>query len=273
MRNMKKIYTLCLILFIGLSVFQPKAQIIYYPFVPAYDLWFPRVVDVDLDKNTQNDYIINAGKDDTSHFVRMTSNNMSQVLVTVINGNNYPKALNLGDSINGSKTEWVTIPSSPTTWFYLICRGNGGSHGNYGLWWGQSNKYLGVRVNKNGDWYYGWIELTITQDTTSAAQNKVYGRAYNSTLYGTLTAGQKPSGVAENIQFGQIYSSGKKLICKFDQKLPENIMILNTFGQVLMQKQIDSENMEFDMSSYKSGIYIVKVFSKNQSYTTRLLLK
>lgn len=269
---MKKLYTLIILLVLVSTTFQSLSQIVYKVYSPSYDLWYRRVADVQMVSTLRTEYIINADRDDTSHYIRITSNYGHQVMAVMENGRNLPKVLNYGDPINSSSADWVSIPlGPPTEWFYLVSRGNPG-HSNFGYWFGKTDKYLGVRFNQNGDWYYGWIQLTISTDTTGTAPNKLIARAFNGTPGGFLTAGQQSSGINELLDLSGIYSEGKSINCRFNDNLTGKLMVMNCMGQVVYEMENPAAETKIDLSGQATGVYIINVVSGNQSVSKKIWL-
>ena len=74
-----------------------------------------------------------------------------------------------------------------------------GNGGNLAYYWssawtggdfiGTSDKYIGVKFDIGGDTLYGWIQVQVPADSTSAT---ITGYAYNDVDDGSITAGQVP---------------------------------------------------------------------------------
>lgn len=267
---MKNFYAFFILLILSSSVLHSVAQIIYQPYSPVYDLWYKRIADIDMNSDSWIEYILNADHDDTSRYIRITSNYNHQILSVLENGINLPKVLNNGDPINSSLSEWTTIPSGQ--WFYLVSRGDSG-YSNFGYWFGQTDKYLGVRFNRNGDWYYGWIQVTISTDTASTAPNKLIAKAYNGTPNGFLTAGQQSSGINDHDFIQNIFSSGKKVFCKPGRLPFQNLLIMNSMGQIVYKSSNTAAETEIDLSNQPEGVYFINVLSGSQCTSMKFVLR
>lgn len=264
---MKKILTLCLFVFLLLSFGKSRAQIVYDSLHDP--LYWSSIRDIDLNDDGNLDYIVN-GRSDTAHYIRILTNDFSQVLVDTMTtlGLSLPKVLKAGDSICSSQNVWQT-PQNPT-WFYLV---NRGVH-NFGLWWGQADKYVAVRINKGGDWYYGWLHLTITTDTSSTAQNILFSKAYNSQPGQCIMAGQRPvSDINETNLNEHIYSVNKNIIVDSKENIQGTIIVCNSLGQTVYSNYASGSHVEINLGNFDSGIYFVTISSDKNTFSKKLLIK
>jgi hypothetical protein len=53
----------------------------------------------------------------------------------------------------------------------------------------------------------------------------------------------------------------------------DNIVVSDITGKVLVEKTVNADQAEIDLSSYNKGIYIVKVVTENDSYIEKVVLK
>jgi len=84
------------------------------------------------------------------------------------------------------------------------------------------------------------------------------------------------------IKNSDINSQDKKLIvypnptaAKFSFRVtgdaPSQILIYNSFGQVVLNQLIQSELKEIDFTSQPEGIYFIKVLAPDRTYTTKII--
>ena len=53
----------------------------------------------------------------------------------------------------------------------------------------------------------------------------------------------------------------------------DNIVVSDITGKVLVEKAVNADQAEIDLSSYNKGIYLVKVVTENDSYIEKVVLK
>lgn len=113
--------------------------------------------ELDLNNDGTIDFTINRSRTTTaSGAVRIVPQAGNEVLGATSYGGAYflPYALSNGDAINGDETLWNgTINSAYLTLAW---------YSTYGYWaGGQTDKYLGLRIDVDGAMHYGWVRLDV----------------------------------------------------------------------------------------------------------------
>jgi hypothetical protein len=149
----------------------------------------------------------------------------------------------------------------------------------YGYWQhGVENGYLGLRINLNGNQYYGWVRL----DVDSAAQWMIVkDYAINLTANSSIFAGQcfcPPTGFQEvsDIQNGIFPNPASTRI--FISGLNGNesdavVSIFDVSGRKELTQNVSSIENEIDISSLDDGIYFVELKNKYQARVEKVVVK
>jgi len=94
-------------------------------------------------------------------------------------------ALNNGDNVSG--TQWGHNNLTGTTWYGNMAFTSFSS--GYGSFYNTTDKYLGVRFDIGGNTHYGWIQVQVPSDVSSAT---ITGYAYEDVADAQITAGAIP---------------------------------------------------------------------------------
>jgi len=181
---------------------------------------------------------------------------------------NYALALNYGATIDNNTPTWTNSIS------YLGYHHSLQGVNMEGNWIGVSDKYLGLRINLNGQWHYGWAKCDVAAliDTYTI---KEY--AYNTTPNQGITAGDKgPVNIKENFFDNiSIYSHDKTLFIDFKDTEINNgkIKLFNLMGQEVKTIPISNSNIELDLNNIDAGIYIVNIYNKTTSVNYKINLE
>jgi hypothetical protein len=171
----------------------------------------------------------------------------STASVTALNSNfevaNYigkPAALNLNDTIWGN---WVT-PTAAIL-LHVDCTCASGNYGYNGNWNSSADHYLPVRFSSEGDWYYGWIGMHISDSPHANINFTIFDYAYESTPnqplfleamlivsppieYVTDSAGTTYFNVASNLNWNVVSSAAW---CTVNPSGSGNDTIIATYSQ------------------------------------------
>ena len=162
---------------------QAEAGPVFWSGVQDTELKFTATLDIDFDNNGINDFRIRHYATDASAFSLMDGNEFFDEITTV------------GHAPNTVPSSFGTIfddtPTSPNIWYdnpddhsqIMMSQGTG-------FWVGADHQYMGVRFFGGSDLYYGWIEISINEDTPWTMT--VNSWAYNSVPGEGLVAGVVP---------------------------------------------------------------------------------
>ena len=160
-------------------------------------------------------------------------------------------ALNMLDQIAGT---WSSAGQA------LLANGTGN-------WVTVTNKYLGVRIRRAGQWHYGWVRMDIGANGTYGV---VKDFAYNSQPNAPLNAGQVVITSVDDIRSGgedMIFLSGRKLKMRSDGRVEAEVISMD--GRRVASGSID-HNAPLDLSAIAPGVYVVRLRSGGEHYNTRI---
>jgi len=231
---------------------QSFSQILYYQNVPPVVLssWGSSTVHIDATDTLCPALII------WNDFGSQIDVNVYGTTCEVLMSGTYPAALNAGQLISASAT-WA-VPS------YAIL-----FDGTNGNWQNKTNKYLGVRVQESGFWYYGWIRMDVNNTGTSAT---VLDYAIYKPAGSTILAGQMPATTGINIvpsdEVITLLCQKKKLsFIGIDASQVYELALIDMTGKLIGRYEY-KYNETIDLSGYATGIYVA-VLQNNKHQAKR----
>ena len=152
------------------------------------------------------------------------------------------------------------------------------SSGEYGNWTGtQEDKYLGIKFEINGNFHYGWIQLTTIIYAFDNMEFTVKGFAYNTVANEGILAGDtgQITDIAEAGNTGfSIYPNPAKDIINlptFGETAVVSISDISgkiVYSSEVVQSQI---NETIDISFLNTGLYIVRVQTGGKMLIAKLV--
>lgn len=177
----------------------------------------------------------------------------------------YPLALNYGDPIGVSNTDW-----NPSAAYFqkMDFFGSCGNPGYRSLWCGATNKYLGIRFHIGGNIHYGWARLDV--DNSAQVNWVIKDYAYNPLPDQPLFAGEGGSLGIDDYVFSKIKIVAlNKSIALYN--LPENISykLFSISGQSVLDGKIESGTYVIEAKTLASSIYILELVDTNSKAVFR----
>ena len=173
------------------GVSQAKAQVIYTNLDPDVNLKFGESYILDLNNDGITDFSFKV--EDAFENGRYRDEVGGYELFNSVNAKSnttsgypykFPYALNNNDSIN-ALDHWM--PYGLTDSSGGILYQTAGSYNTYiGFWKQAHDKFLGLRIYKDGNFYYGWARLTVY----SSRKMRIKDYAYNATPNAPILAGE-----------------------------------------------------------------------------------
>jgi hypothetical protein len=229
------------------ATIRSSAQIVYTDVNP--DQTFAdsgAVYHLDLNNDGVNDFdILDSLRTVTliDHCFGLAETNRNILIKTSLNndvlsqdGSPYlPYALNLNDTIRESSSSWSNLAPQFLKRAYWICVQHRGcdfgcipwqpGEFNIGLWTDTSDKYLGLKLVKGNDAYYGWVRLSVNFPFSGSVSSfTVKDYAYNNTPNMPILAGEKTTVLAvtlfdfkaasKNNGIELTWSTGSEVNCK-----------------------------------------------------------
>jgi hypothetical protein len=139
-----------------------------------------------------------------------------------------------------------------------------------GNWASVTNKYLGVKILKGGQWYNGWVRMDIGANGTYGV---VKDYAFNAQPNAPILAGQilttGVDGVNRNSEVS-VYLAGKglKIVGLKDKAV---CSITGMDGKLFMQKEV-TDNSSVSLTGFTSGIYVVQLISVRDKKVFKVFL-
>lgn len=133
----------------------------------------------------------------------------------------------------------------------------------------QTDKYMGIRFQKSGEWYYGWVRIVISPDKLSFT---VKDYAYNQQANEAINAGQNGSGINEytvnknitiSIHPNPVSTSTNIHFSKSVQNA--TLKITNVKGQEIKTiSSVFGNSIEMDRENLSNGIYIIQLIQNDK---------
>lgn len=145
-----------------------------------------------------------------------------------------------------------------------------------GPWVGATDKYLGLKLIKNSQTYYGWARLDVN---SLANVFTIKDYAYEMTADKTIKAGDMgtTTSIAESKELSvTVYSSEKTITVKQngDADLTGAVVsVKNVLGQEVRTATLDGKTTVIDMSGAPSGIYFTTVTKGEKSFTGKVYIQ
>ncbi|MFG6687149.1 T9SS type A sorting domain-containing protein [Mariniflexile sp. HNIBRBA6329] len=129
-------------------------------------------------------------------------------------------------------------------------------------WKNKGDKYLGLRFLVNGQIHYGWVRL----DVISYVHWVIKDYAYNTISNTPILTGQIVLGLEkQNYQkFKLVVINRQILIVNLNDNFKYSIYSIE--GQEIFCGNIKSNDERIDVQALASGVYIIKLWSLNDSY-------
>lgn len=182
-----------------------------------------------------------------------------------------------------------TVPLLAAT-VYVVAPKNYGD--NFGSWWQSYDsyiyhvpefmtmanagyKYIGLRLFKNGNYYYGWVQVRVFIDPNIGLID-IVNYAFEDTPNTEITAGQTVSSTTsieelDNSKF-TIYPNPVKDIVTISIASKTVINTINLYSATgKLVKEIQLPKNQIDLSNLKSGIYFIEIISDKQKVVKKLL--
>jgi hypothetical protein len=171
------------------------------------------------------------------------------------------------------------IEDASQTWSNSTARlDNNNSCASY-CWPLNVNRFIGVRFSVGGDWFYGWVRLSISLSNTSSSCT-VRDYAYNSLPNQPILAGQTSSlGINENPLASKINifpnPTSNQLTISLGKVQPEvEVSITDITGKTVYKiKESERQNIEINTTDFASGIYLVQIKTTDFIETKKLIVK
>ncbi len=135
------------------------------------------------------------------------------------------------------------------------------------------NKYLGLKLKDDGgDFHYGWMRCDVLDEGRTMI---IKDYAYELTPDNPIVAGDTAHYVGLSTQEGKIepivYCENKKV---FISNLDKNcdVSIYNLNGGIIINKEVKTGSVEFDLQNVATGAYLVVFKSENDIRSKKIII-
>jgi hypothetical protein len=264
-RTMKKLYMPFIFILLLSNAFIVRGQISYYDYNPDKNLFYGTSSDVDFFKDAPpNDYLINLNYADIStgpgfSLRILPFTNLTEVMVR---NDSLVKVLTTGDLIDENQTTWTSHLQNWMPMSYV------GSTNTYGDWINVTG-YIGMRMYKNGDYYYGYVQMTV-QTGASQPLVTINDQAYQKTPGKGIKAGQMVGINDENTDLVKYFMHNRQLFIQIVK--PVNVSITDISGHQLLSLDV-KQNRTIDLSAFVNGIYLIRITGDDGIIVKKIVLQ
>jgi hypothetical protein len=223
--------------------------------------------DLDLNNDGSTDYSFGISTNGGAG-VKMAANALNNnAIAGTFNANYpyiYPSALDLNDIIGPDKTWNEGAGQTMASSGYFA--------GAYGKWFGQTDKYLALRLDMGGSNHYGWARLDVSADGKSLTVKEY---AYESTAATEIAAGET-GGVGINTpveNLMNVFAGEKQIFVQLNKDYSGQIVISNLIGQQIRAAEITGSMTTVNMEGQPSGVYLVSVDQNGARFTKKVSLQ
>lgn len=195
---------------------------------------------------------------------RVYTENSQSILGLNAGGNyNYPYTLFEGEAIDADATTWITDPN------YQTLNWQGCAYTNSQWCDGQIDKYMGLRINVDGNQHYGWVRMDIPADASSIT---IKDYAFNTVPGEGILAGEALSAQDNNFEgFVQFVDQNNILNLQSQSSVIDNVTIYNIAGQSIIQTNLNSLRGTINLGDLSQGVYLAIVSVEGQNKTFKLV--
>lgn len=143
--------------------------------------------------------------------------------------------------------------------------------GSYGHWFGETDKYMGLRLDIGGDNHYGWVRLDVSDDAHTFV---VKDYAYEATAEAQILAGDGSVGIEPLVNTNiKVFASGKQIFVNFKNVSEGFIVVSDLEGRNLRAYDITSSAMVLPMKNQAAGVYFVTVEQEGKTSNYKIVLQ
>lgn len=267
------------LLLLALIATQAQAQIIYTDVDPDTTITQgpigSTVYALDINNDGITDATLTASRTGTTNSVFLGTTNGSQALMCcpilltkAINFNAF-----IGSNASGTGGSWTNDQQGRLRQVPTGGGGPGGGPGGgnpipFGDWSNPTDRYLALRFSLGGDWYYGWVRVSVSSGASSFT---IRDHAYNSVPGEGILAGDMGSistGIATSALLG-MQVSPNPFTSNLGISLPTGTTgavtyrVLSLTGQALVVRTVGatsrSSTITLDLASLAPGTYLLEM--------------
>jgi hypothetical protein len=267
---MKKII-ICLIMTFALICKVSYSQFVYIDIVPDTTITLSGgIYQLDLDNDGIYDYQLSLFKTafpDTLNVAGIVNlSDSCYVASWLLDGCDYlAQVFNLNDPVN----TYANWSDHATVGQFTLISGTCMYSGPFN---GLSNKYMGLKMIKNGITFYGWVGIDVGSHATWFTM-KDYGSNAGHIFAGQKTIEAVPgnSGGNSGLVVYPNPAQDKIIILKSAEMNDANISIYNVHGQLAAQQFLNNVKTEIDVKNLVPGVYLLKASNAEKTITIKII--
>ncbi len=222
--------------------------------------------DLDLNNDGSTDFSFNINTDGAGG-VKMFANALNDNAIAGKPGSFgfiYPYVLDANDMI-GPDLEWYggLSQTMASTGYY---------DNPYGNWFGETDKYMGLRLDMGGDNHYGWARLDVSDDGKTLT---VKDYAYEAAAEMEIAAGASGEvGINSPIaNVMNVFTGEQQIFVQLNKDHNGMVTVSNLIGQQIRAAEITGSMTTVNMDDQPSGVYLVTVDQNGDRFTKKVTLQ
>ena len=183
------------------------------------------------------------------------------------------KPVSITAIIDSASQTWSDIPFGAT----LVVNAIGGNNDPFGDWSDTTDRYLGIRMPEGGDWVYGWVRVSVAQDSISFT---IRDYAYNSIPDQPILSGQTTTtGIIEHSLDSSINLFPNPARDKLTIALPNTnekveVTITDISGKIIYYSRVtQTQKVEVNTQDFAAGVYVVQIQSSDLIGTRKFVIE
>ncbi|MFH2142835.1 MAG: T9SS type A sorting domain-containing protein [Bacteroidota bacterium] len=259
MKNLKKMRLFSIIGFLTIiGHLNVNSQIIYTDVDPDAVIKNTYSYVLDINNDGTNDYEFLQLSYGTDHMAEISSFNNNQGLSDIA-----PLVINFNDTISSSLTTWNVF-----SYNYLAQTSGPGN------WSEVTDKYLGLRINISGQWYYGWARLDVA---ISGSSITLKDYAFESSHDQAILAGDIGTTGIETLMnnpvpFSYLFNKTLCIDLMTDNPSDAKLIIYNTNCQNIKEVELINRRTNVDVNNFQNGIYILKIYNGHETHSMKIFI-
>ncbi len=254
---------------------QAYAQIIYTDVDPDTTITQgpigSTVYALDINNDGITDATLTASRTSTTNSVFLGTTNGSQALMCcpilltrAINFNAF-----IGPDASGTNASWTNDPQGRLRQFPT---GGGNPNGPnpvpFGDWSNPTDRYLALRFSLGGDWYYGWVRVSVSSGASGFtirdyAYNGLPGEGILAGDMGSISTGIERTALAGMQVSPNPFSSTLSISLPTGTTGAVNYRVLSLIGQAVITRTVAAtsgpSSITLDLTSQAPGTYLLEI--------------
>ncbi|MBC8045215.1 MAG: T9SS type A sorting domain-containing protein [Fimbriimonadaceae bacterium] len=264
------------------------AQVIYTDIDPDIIVDAPAgIYNLDLDNDATIDFIFSASSVGlftvtdyganvlyATHAVMADPQNLNSIAATTagVSGFAYPYVFAESANISaGLQFKNTSFQSLAFNFHALVSSSVYNTIHAYGNWLdGETDKFIGLKLIKDGNTHYGWARLDVATDNKSfTIKDYAYEATAGVLIHTDIMDAIDDVPADKNIS---IFSFNNVLTISFGENInyPTTLFIFDITGNIILQQHLFNTKNEIDLSKFAASVYIVKVQTEKSVNTVKI---